>query len=353
MFNNFLYTLLRPLLFSFNPENTHHVILCMLKNMELLGLTKLINKPIIDPQIVMNLRFPNPIGLAAGFDKNGIYIDSLASLGFGSIEIGTITPRPQPGNPMPRLFRLSKEKAIINRMGFNNLGVDAIVINIKTSHFYQNKQGILGLNIGKNADTPIERAADDYLYCLKKLYPYADYITINISSPNTKNLRELQSLVKLNALLTALKKTQQKLADTYKNYVPLTVKISPDVNNEQIKNIAAILLQHKIDGIIATNTTIIRNNIIENLQYGKEAGGLSGAPIFTLSNKIISQFKAELGNSLPIIGVGGILNGKDALIKIKAGATLIQLYSGLIYSGPHLIKECANILRMYHAQNII
>lgn len=352
MFNNFLYTIIRTLLFSFNPESTHHVILSILKSMKSLGLTKLIQKPKIDAQTVMNLQFLNPVGLAAGFDKNGIYIDSLATLGFGSIEIGTITPRAQLGNTIPRLFRLPQAKAIINRMGFNNLGVDAFIVNIKNSHFYQNKQGILGLNIGKNADTPIEHAVDDYLYCLKKVYPYADYITINISSPNTKHLQELQNIVKLNALLIDLKTTQQKLADQYKHYVPLVIKISPDINNEQIKNIAAVLLRHKIDGIIATNTTTTRDTV-KNLPHGKEVGGLSGAPIFALSNKIICRFKAELGDTLPIIGVGGILHGKDAITKIQAGATLIQLYSGLIYRGPSLIKECIDILRSYRTSKLI
>jgi dihydroorotate dehydrogenase len=293
---------------------------------------------------VMGISFPNPVGLAAGLDKDGRYIDGLAALGFGSIEIGTVTPRAQAGNPKPRMFRLPQANAIINRMGFNNGGVDAFVANVQASRFYQDKQGVLGLNIGKNADTPIERAAEDYLHCLQKVYPYASYVTVNISSPNTKNLRQLQGADELDALLSQLKDAQQRLADQHKRYVPITLKIAPDIDSEQIKNIADALLRHKIDGVIATNTTITRD-AVKGLQHGEEAGGLSGEPVFELSNKVIRALKSELGDALPIIGVGGIFSGADAAAKMQAGAALVQVYSGLIYRGPALVKECAAALR--------
>uniref|UniRef100_UPI0037500618 quinone-dependent dihydroorotate dehydrogenase n=1 Tax=Undibacterium sp. TaxID=1914977 RepID=UPI0037500618 len=272
------------------------------------------------------------------------YIDGLASLGFGSIEIGTVTPRAQAGNPKPRMFRLPQANAIINRMGFNNGGVDAFVANVQASRFYQEKQGVLGLNIGKNADTPIEKAADDYLLCLNKVYPYASYVTVNISSPNTKNLRQLQGASELDDLLSKLKDAQQRLADQHKRYVPITLKIAPDIDSEQIKNIAESLLRHKIDGVIATNTTITRD-AVKGLQHGEEAGGLSGEPVFELSNKVIRALKSELGDTLPIIGVGGIFSGNDAVAKMHAGASLVQVYSGLIYRGPALVREAALAIR--------
>ena len=292
----------------------------------------------------MDIVFPNPVGLAAGLDKDGAYIDGLASLGFGFIEIGTVTPRPQPGNPKPRMFRLPKANAIINRMGFNNGGVDAFVSNVQASRFYQNKEGILGLNIGKNADTPLERAADDYVHCLEKVYPYAHYVTVNISSPNTKNLRQLQQSSELDALLAKLKDSQHRLADRHMRYVPVALKIAPDIDAEQIKTIADALVRHQIDGVIATNTTVSRS-AVQGLQHAEEAGGLSGAPVFELSNSVIRQLKKEIGDALPIIGVGGIFSGKDAQAKIDAGASLVQLYTGLIYRGPTLIRECAASLR--------
>jgi dihydroorotate dehydrogenase len=242
------------------------------------------------------------------------------------------------------MFRLPAAHAIINRMGFNNGGVDAFVANVQGSRFYQGKQGVLGLNIGKNADTPIERAADDYLHCLEKVYPYASYVTVNISSPNTKNLRQLQGASELDALLSQLKEAQLRLADKHKRYVPVALKIAPDIDAEQIKNIADALLRHKLDGVIATNTTITRD-AVKGLQYGEEAGGLSGAPVFELSNQVVRGLKAELGDALPIIGVGGILSGSNAKAKMQAGASLVQLYSGLIYRGPALVKECADALR--------
>jgi dihydroorotate dehydrogenase len=339
-----LYSLARPFLFLMDAESAHNLTLPALRRAHALGLTKLLPTPAPDPRTVMGITFPNPVGLAAGLDKDGRYIDGLAALGFGSIEIGTVTPRAQTGNPKPRMFRLPQANAIINRMGFNNGGVDAFVANVQASRFYQDKQGVLGLNIGKNADTPIERAAEDYLYCLEKVYPYASYVTVNISSPNTKNLRQLQGADELDALLSQLKQAQQKLADLHKRYVPITLKIAPDIDSEQIKNIAEALMRHKIDGVIATNTTITRD-AVKGQQHGEEAGGLSGEPVFELSNQVIRALKSELGDALPIIGVGGIFSGADAATKMQAGAALVQVYSGLIYRGPSLVNECATSLR--------
>jgi dihydroorotate dehydrogenase len=344
MSEKLLYALARPILFAMDAENAHHLSLPLLQRAQALGLTRLLGKPAALPRTVMGITFPNPVGLAAGLDKDGAYIDGLAALGFGSIEIGTVTPRAQAGNPKPRMFRLPQANAIINRMGFNNGGVDAFVNNVQASRFYQEKQGVLGLNIGKNADTPIERAADDYLHCLRKVYPYASYVTVNISSPNTKNLRQLQGASELDALLAQLKNEQQLLADQHKRYVPVALKIAPDIDAEQIKTIADALLRHKIDGVIATNTTITRD-AVQGLRHAEEAGGLSGVPVFELSNRVIRALKAELGNAIPIIGVGGIFSGDDAATKIAAGASLVQLYSGLIYRGPALVGECVRQLR--------
>ncbi len=295
----------------------------------------------------MGLTFPNPVGLAAGLDKDGAYIDGLAALGFGFIEIGTVTPRAQPGNPKPRMFRLPEAQALINRMGFNNGGVDAFVRNVQASRFYQEQRGILGLNIGKNADTPIERATDDYLYCLDKVYPYAAYITVNISSPNTKNLRQLQQASEIDALLSALKRAQSQLADKHGRYVPLVLKIAPDLDDEQIDTIASALLRNRIDGVIATNTTITRD-AVQGLTHANETGGLSGAPVRDLSTRVIRSLHQVLQGEIPIIGVGGILSGADASEKIAAGASLIQLYTGLIYRGPELVVECASACASIH-----
>ncbi|HEV2609378.1 MAG TPA: quinone-dependent dihydroorotate dehydrogenase [Noviherbaspirillum sp.] len=339
-----LYALARPFLFSLDPEAAHNLTLPYLRQAAGIGLTNVIPRPKADPRKVMDIVFPNPVGLAAGLDKDGAYIDGLASLGFGFIEVGTVTPRAQPGNPRPRMFRLPKANAIINRMGFNNGGVDAFVSNVQASRFYQNKEGILGLNIGKNADTPLERAADDYVHCLEKVYPYAHYVTVNISSPNTKNLRQLQQSSELDALLSKLKDTQHRLADQHMRYVPITLKIAPDIDAEQIKTIADALVRHKIDGVIATNTTISRS-AVRGMQHAEETGGLSGAPVLELSTSVIRQLKKEIGDALPIIGVGGIFSGKDAQAKVDAGASLVQLYTGLIYRGPALIRECAASLR--------
>src|SRR5487761_1947475 len=297
-----MFQLLRPALFALDPETAHHATLDALRTAHCLGtLPFVVKRPADDPRTVMGLSFPNPIGLAAGLDKNGGYIDPLAALGFGFIEIGTVTPRPQPGNPKPRLFRLPQAQGVINRMGFNNEGVDALIANVKCAKF----KGILGINIGKNADTPIEKAADDYLICLRKVYAYASYVAINISSPNTKNRRQLQGGDELDALLGQLKAEQEKLAQQHGKYVPLAVKIAPDLDSEQIKQIASLLIKHRIDGVIATNTTLSREGV-ENLPHGNETGGLSGAPVREKSTAVIRQLAADLQGALPIIGVGGI-----------------------------------------------
>ena len=335
-----MYRLLRPALFQLDPETAHHLTLGSLNALYSLGLSGIIAPhPAADPRTVMGLVFPNPVGLAAGLDKNGNCIDGLAALGFGFIEIGTTTPLPQPGNPKPRLFRLPRANAIINRMGFNNDGVDKLVENVRRADY----RGILGINIGKNAATPIEKAADDYLICLRKVYAYASYVAVNISSPNTKHLRQLQDENALNSLLAQLKAEQRKLADTHGKYVPLVLKIAPDMEAEQIAAIARLLMQHRIDGVIATNTTLSREGV-ENLPHAEESGGLSGAPVRDKSTAVIRQLAAELRGALPIIGVGGILSGVDAAEKIRVGAALVQIYSGLIYRGPELVAEsCAAI----------
>lgn len=342
MLQKLLYSAARPLLFSLDPETAHHLTLPNLQRAARLGLAPVCR--VDDARQVMGLTFPNAVGLAAGLDKDGSYIDGLATMGFGSIEVGTVTPRPQDGNPKPRLFRLPAARALINRMGFNNGGVDAFVANVQASRFYQEKKGILGLNIGKNASTAIEDAASDYLHCLEKVYPYASYVTINISSPNTKNLRQLQGAGELDALLSQLKSRQQALADQHKRYVPLALKIAPDIDQEQARAIADALIRHKIDGVIATNTTLSRE-LVKGLPHCDETGGLSGAPVLAASNQVIRWLKAELGDALPIIGVGGIQSGQDAQSKMEAGAALVQLYTGLIYQGPALVGDCARHLK--------
>lgn len=341
--DKFLYGFARPLLFTLDAEAAHNLTLPALQRAATLGMDKFFKRPQPDPRTVMGICFPNPVGLAAGLDKNGAYIDGLAALGFGFIEVGTVTPRAQAGSPKPRMFRLPQANAIINRMGFNNEGADVFVRNVQASRFYQDRQGVLGLNIGKNADTPIEQAADDYLHCLEKVYPYAHYVTINISSPNTKNLRQLQGASELDSLLSRLKDAQRRLADVHGRYVPIALKIAPDIDSEQTKNIAGALLRHEIDGVIATNTTLSRV-AVQGMPHAAEAGGLSGVPVFELSNLVIRSLKAELGDAVPIIGVGGILSGQDARTKMEAGASLIQLYSGLIYRGPALVRECASAM---------
>jgi len=335
-----LYPLLRPLLFALDPETAHEVTLKLLNAAYLSGLSKLLYPTIADkPVKVMGLEFKNPVGLAAGLDKNGDYINALAALGFGFVEIGTVTPRPQPGNPKPRLFRLPEHQAIINRMGFNNLGVDHLLAQVKQSAY----AGILGINIGKNFDTPIENAADDYLIGLRKAYAAASYITINISSPNTKNLRQLQQGDEIKSLMAALKAEQLKLQQEHGKYVPLVVKIAPDLTADEISHIARLLLEFEIDGVIATNTTIARD-LIAGHPLAHETGGLSGAPVKDKSTAVVRGLAAELNGKIPIIAAGGILSAEDAEEKLKAGASLVQVYSGLIYKGPQLIADIANRL---------
>jgi len=333
-----MYKLIRPILFRLDAERTHHLTLDTLDMAYRLGLTRWMGKaPDCRPRQVMGLTFPNPVGLAAGLDKNGAYIDALASLGFGFLEVGTVTPRPQPGNPLPRLFRIPQAQGIINRFGFNNEGVDALIANVQRAAY----RGILGINIGKNFDTPIERATDDYLICLRKVYQYASYVTVNISSPNTKNLRQLQDKDALQGLLSALKQEQMQLADMHGKYVPIALKIAPDLVPEQIVEIAGLLVENSIDAVIATNTTLSREGV-EGLPNAAETGGLSGAPVREKSTAVIRALSQALSGAVPIIGVGGILQGRDAQEKIEAGASLVQVYSGLIYRGPALVRDvCA------------
>lgn len=338
------YTLLRPWLFSLDPEQAHNITLNNLDRAQRWGLLRcLIEQPVSDPRHLCGITFPNPVGLAAGLDKDGKHIDALGSLGFGFLEIGTVTPKPQPGNPKPRMFRLPQAQAIINRMGFNNDGVDACVKRVRNSAYWQNG-GIVGLNIGKNASTPIENAANDYVTAMQAVYEVAAYITVNISSPNTQNLRALQGEDMLRSLLGSLHLAREALSDKYGVRKPLFLKIAPDLNQNDIKLIADLLLEFKIDAIIATNTTIARD-AVKGLEFGDELGGLSGAPVRNISTEVVQSLHQHLGNAVPIIGVGGILSGEDALEKKSAGASLVQIYSGLIYRGPKLIAECAAVLK--------
>jgi dihydroorotate dehydrogenase len=335
-----LYSLLRPLLFKLDPETAHYATLKLLDIASASGISRVLYPEIkAAPVEVMGLNFKNPVGLAAGLDKDGDHIDALAALGFGFIEIGTVTPRPQPGNPKPRLFRLPEHQAIINRMGFNNLGVDHLIEQVRQANY----KGILGINIGKNFDTPIEQAVEDYLTGFRKVYAAASYITINISSPNTKNLRQLQQTDELKILLSALKEEQFKLAEKHLRYVPVVVKIAPDLSEEEIAQIARLLIGFAIDGVIATNTTLDRT-AIDGHPLASEAGGLSGAPVRDKSTNVVRMLAAELNGRCPIIAAGGILSADDAQEKITAGASLVQIYSGLIYQGPQLIAECINRL---------
>lgn len=333
-----LYSLLRPVLFKFDPETAHRITFNAIEQAFKFGMLK---RRFITchTRHVMDIAFPNPIGLAAGLDKNGEHLDALSNLGFGFIEVGTVTPRPQPGNPAPRIFRIPQAHAIINRLGFNNQGVDQLIRNIKGSNY----RGILGINIGKNFDTPIENAVDDYRICLRKVYQFASYITINISSPNTQNLRLLQSSAALDKLLSELKNEQRNLTQTHSKYTPLVVKVAPDLDASQTESIAALLMKHQIDGVIATNTTLSRIGV-EHCKHANETGGLSGAPLSKQSTTVIRQLHNFLKDSIPIIGVGGIMSAKDAQEKIDAGACLIQIYTGLIYQGPDLITNIANVL---------
>jgi dihydroorotate dehydrogenase len=328
------YPLIRPLLFALDAERAHELTLRLLALGDYLGLAR--SAPVKgEPVEVMGLQFPNRVGLAAGLDKNGTAVDGLERVGFGFLEVGTVTPRPQPGNPKPRLFRLPEHLAIINRMGFNNDGIDALLERLRTVRY----RGILGINIGKNFDTPIEQAVDDYLACLDKAYAQASYITVNISSPNTKNLRQLQGISELDALLAALKSRQTALADQHGKYVPLALKIAPDLEAGQIIDIADALRRHRIDAVIATNTTLGREGV-ESSPLAAEAGGLSGGPLFEKSTAVIHSLARALAGELPIIAAGGITSGARARAKIDAGAALVQIYSGLIYRGPQLVVEC-------------
>ncbi|WP_422138393.1 quinone-dependent dihydroorotate dehydrogenase [Endozoicomonas sp. ALC020] len=333
----FMYQLGRKLLFCLSAENAHDVALEMIGAGQRLGLTGAFVPSVPSrPREVMGLTFENPVGLAAGLDKNADCIDGLGSLGFGHIELGTVTPRPQPGNPKPRCFRIPERQALINRMGFNNKGVDHLVENVRRCHY----QGIIGINIGKNFDTPVEDAESDYLTCLRKVYPHASYITVNLSSPNTPGLRKLQFGDALKSLLDALKKEQALLTDKYGRRVPVAIKIAPDMNEDEIADIARELVSYEMDGVIATNTTLSRD-AVEGLANADEQGGLSGAPLSDRSTEVIKLLSCELSGKLPVIGVGGVMDARTAADKIKAGASLVQLYSGFIYRGPSLIREAA------------
>ena len=335
-----MYSTLRNLLFRLDPEVSHEFSLDMLGATERLKLLELfISAPAYNPVEVMGLRFPNPVGLAAGLDKNGDYFNALGALGFGFVEIGTVTPRPQPGNPQPRLFRIPEREAIINRMGFNNKGVDHLVDQVRKRRY----QGILGINIGKNATTPVENAADDYLIGMRKVYAHADYITVNVSSPNTPGLRDLQFGDSLNRLLETLKKEQLTLQEAHQRYVPVAVKIAPDMDDIAIAQVATALAEQGMDGVIATNTTIGREGV-EGCVNSEDAGGLSGLPVRDKSTRVIAGLHSHLGGKLPIIGVGGIFDGPSAVEKIKAGASLVQIYSGFIYRGPAVVTEAASAI---------
>ncbi|MEO7152512.1 MAG: quinone-dependent dihydroorotate dehydrogenase [Burkholderiaceae bacterium] len=334
------YTLTRPFLFGLDPEAAHDLTLAALARIQRTPLICAVMQPRVHaPVSVAGLRFANRIGLAAGLDKNGRCIDALGAMGFGFLEVGTVTPLAQPGNPRPRMFRLPQARALINRLGFNNDGLTAFVANVVRARYRQGG-GILGLNIGKNAATPIERAVDDYLIGLDGVYPHADYVTVNISSPNTRDLRSLQSDAALDALLGALRTRRDALAQRHGRTVPLFVKIAPDLEPEQVDAIAARLLANGIDGVIATNTTVARD-AVAHLPHGAELGGLSGAPVFEASNRVVRRLRSALGSGFPIIGVGGVMSGADARAKVDAGADLVQIYTGFIYEGPELVSKAA------------
>ncbi len=340
-----MYFLARKALFLADPETAHGLALEGLRLGHGVGATRLMCKSRDLPVTVMGLEFPNPVGMAAGMDKNGDYIDALGSLGFGFIEIGTVTPRPQPGNPKPRIFRLEKANAMINRLGFNNKGVDHLVRQAAKHRF----KGILGINIGKNFDTPNDKAVDDYLICLEKVYPHADYITINISSPNTRGLRDLQDAEQLNSLLSALNNKRLELADELQKRVPLVVKVAPDLEDEQIPAMADVVIKNEFDGLIATNTTISRD-AVKGMRHANEQGGLSGAPVKDKSDHVLAMFRKHLPPEIALIGTGGITSGEDAAKKIQLGANLVQFYTGFVYKGPGLVGDC---LRAIAAQRSV
>jgi dihydroorotate dehydrogenase len=338
------YGLARPFLFGLDPETAHDLTIQSLARAQHTPLKWAYSNGFVqDPVDLAGLRFPNRVGLAAGLDKNARCIDALGGMGFGFVEVGTVTPKPQPGNPKPRMFRLPEANALINRLGFNNDGLEAFIGNVQRSRF-RSKGRLLGLNIGKNAATPIEKATCDYVVCLDGVYPHADYVTINISSPNTKNLRALQGDEALDGLLGAIASQRESLAARHGRRVPIFVKIAPDLDETQVKAIAAALKRHGMDGVVATNTTLARD-AVQGLAHAEEAGGLSGAPVLAASNRVIAQLRAALGPRFPIIGVGGILSAEDALSKLEAGADVVQIYTGLIYRGPALVDEIARAFK--------
>ena len=337
-----MYSLARPFLFGLDAERGHSLGLKAIEMAYRTGTSPLLARPVAPmPTKAMGLTFPNPVGLAAGLDKNGAYIDALLALGFGFVEIGTVTPRPQPGNPKPRMFRLPQHQAVINRLGFNNEGVDVLVRNVERA---RRKHGLLGINIGRNKDTSNERAAADYLYCLERVYPLADYITVNISSPNTAGLRELQEEQSLRRLVGCLREAQERLASQHGKRVPVLVKIAPDLADADIDAVARVLADMGVDGVVATNTTVART-AVQGDRHAGEVGGLSGAPLMGQATLVLRRLRARLPESIPLVGVGGILSGADAVAKMAAGANLVQCYTGLVYRGPELIAECVDAMR--------
>jgi dihydroorotate dehydrogenase len=336
-----MYDYVRPLLFALDAETAHRLTLYALGVAHRSNLGRFVATPPADlPVDAFGIRFPNPVGLAAGLDKNAAHLDELGALGFGFVEVGTVTPRPQPGNPKPRMFRLPAHEAIINRLGFNNEGVDALVRNVEASGY----RGVLGINIGKNKDTPNERAVDDYLFCLERVYRHASYVTVNISSPNTQGLRDLQEEATLRRFIETLREAQERLGSQAGARKPMLLKIAPDLSEAELDGIAEVLRASGIDGLICTNTTIDRTAVGGD-PHGHEAGGLSGKPLFARSTDVLRGMRGRLGDRLPIVGVGGILDGSDAAEKLDAGATLVQVYSGLIYRGPRLVAECVDEIR--------
>jgi dihydroorotate dehydrogenase len=336
-----VYALAKPFLFCLDAERAHDLGLAALETAYRTGLNSLLSaKPAPLPTRVFGIDFPNPVGLAAGLDKNGAHIDALAALGFGFIEIGTTTPRAQSGNPKPRMWRLPEHEAVINRLGFNNDGVDALVRNAERAKF----SGVLGINIGKNKDTPNERAIDDYLFCLERVYARATYITVNISSPNTQGLRDLQEEETLKRFVGTLREAQERLASQHNVRKPVLLKIAPDLSDAELDGIADVLLGSAIDGVICTNTTIDRN-LIEGAQHAEESGGLSGKPLFEKATSVLRKMVDRIGRKIPVVGVGGILSGADAAAKVDAGASLVQFYTGMVYRGPNLIEECVESIR--------
>ena len=343
-----MYALARPFLFCLDAERAHDLGLTSIEAAYRTGLNPLLaQRPAPLPTRVFGLEFPNPVGLAAGLDKNGAHVDALASLGFGFIEVGTTTPRAQPGNPKPRMFRVPEHEAVINRLGFNNGGVDALVRNVERTKF----SGVLGINIGKNKDTPNENAVDDYLHCLDRVYPRASYVTVNISSPNTQGLRELQEEETLKRFIGTLRERQEQLAAQHGARKPMLLKIAPDLGEAELDAIAGVLLATKIDGLICTNTTIERSTIA-GARHAQEAGGLSGRPLFDKATDVLRGMSKRLGGNIPLIGVGGILDGADAVAKISAGASLVQFYTGMVYRGPALIGACVEALREQRSESV-